>query len=85
VTLALTGYLLWLLENCVKYMTKNAYIQIALTNKSFFPAAWNAFALVIKHAHRFGFATTIGVMYMFTGCLLVGSATTGCAYLFLTN
>lgn len=26
VMLALTGWLLWLLENCIKYITKNAYI-----------------------------------------------------------
>lgn len=34
-----TGYLLWSLENFIKYMTKNAYIQIALASKSFFPSA----------------------------------------------
>lgn len=26
VMLALTGWMLWLLENCIKYITKNAYI-----------------------------------------------------------
>lgn len=31
----MTGYCLWCLEHCVKYMTKNAYIQVALTNESF--------------------------------------------------
>jgi choline transporter-like protein 2/4/5 len=85
VMLCLTGWILWLLEHFVKYMTKNAYIQIALTNKSFFPSAWNAFALIIKHAHRFGFGSAIGTVYIFFGCMLVGSVTTSCAYLFLTN
>jgi hypothetical protein len=26
ILLVLTGYLLWLMENCVKYISKNAYI-----------------------------------------------------------
>jgi hypothetical protein len=26
VLLVLTGYLLWMMENCVKYISKNAYI-----------------------------------------------------------
>jgi hypothetical protein len=33
--ICMTRYLLWLMEKCVKYMTKNAYIQIALTNNNF--------------------------------------------------
>ena len=31
--LCYTSYLLWLLEKCIKFITKNAYIQVALTNK----------------------------------------------------
>jgi hypothetical protein len=26
VMLAITGWMLWLLENCIKYISKNAYI-----------------------------------------------------------
>lgn len=85
VMLCLTGWILWLLEHVVKYMTKNAYIQIALTNKSFFPSAWNAFALMIKNAHRFGFGNAIGTVYILFGCMLVSSITTSLAYLFLTT
>lgn len=85
VLLCLTGYLLWLLENVIKYFTKNAYIQVALTNKSFFPSAWNAFTLMIKHAHRFGFGNAIGTVYMLFGCLLIASTTTFAAYVFMSN
>lgn len=81
----MTGYCLWMLENCVKYMTKNAYIQIALTNESFCKAAWNAFALIIKNAHRFGFASTIGFVYMFFGCIFISATICSSTYLFLTN
>ena len=85
VTLALTGYILWLLENCVKYMTKNAYIQVALQNTWFFPSAWNAFCLVLKNAHRFGWGAAIGSIYNFFGCILILTCTSGCSYLALTN
>jgi hypothetical protein len=85
IALVVTGYLLWLLENFIKYMTKNAYIQVALQNTAFFQSAWNAFTLILKHAHRFGFANSIGAVYNFFGCVLIGASTTALSYLFLTN
>ena len=83
--LCMTGYCLWCLENCVKYMSKNAYIQVALTSKSFCPAAFDAFVLILKNAHRFGFANTIGFVYMLFGCFFITSTTCAGTYLFLTN
>lgn len=76
---------MWLLEKCIKYMTKNAYIQIALTNKSFCPAAWNAFTLMIKHAPRFGLGNSIGAIFMVLGCAIITAGSCTCSYLFLTN
>merc|ERR1711990_969875 len=55
----LTRYLLWLMDKCVKFISKTAYIQIALQNTWFFKSAWNGFALVIKNAHRFGASASI--------------------------
>lgn len=83
--LVLTGYLLWLMENCVKYISKNAYIQVALTTESFFRSAWNAFALMIKHADKFGFGASIGSIFMLFGCLAIAALTSGGTYIFLTN
>jgi len=60
VMLCLTGYLLWIMEKCVKFITKNAYIQVALTSDHFCKSAWNGFALIVKNIHRFGAANTIG-------------------------
>lgn len=85
VLMYLTGYLLWLLEKFVKYMTKNAYIQVALQNNNFFKSAWYAFCLMLKHAHRFGFGNAIGTIYIFFGCILVTTSSAGIAYLILTN
>lgn len=83
--LCLTGYCLFCLEKCVKMITKNAYIQIALTNNNFCPSAWNAFALVIKNVHRFGLTTTIGAVQTFYGVILISVSTSGIAYLWCTN
>jgi len=83
--LCLTGWLLWLLENCAKYISKNAYIQIALTNDNFCPAAWNALALIMKNAHRFGFASNIGSIFIFFGGMAIVSVNGIIAYFVLTG
>ena len=66
-------------------MTKNAYIQVALTSKCFCTSAWNAFTLMLKHAPRFGFGNSIGFIFMLFGFLMITSETCACCYLFLTN
>lgn len=81
----LTRYLLWLMEKCVKFVSKTAYIQIALANTWFFKSAWFGFALVIKNAHRFGAATSIGNIFMVTGMLAIMGVNGLIGYLFLTN
>jgi len=66
-------------------MNKNAYIQIALTSNSFCQSAWNAFTLILKNAHRFGFTATIGALFLFFGVFFISAVTGGSVYLFLTN
>mmetsp|Transcript_48467 Transcript_48467/g.65806 ORF Transcript_48467/g.65806 Transcript_48467/m.65806 type:complete len:655 (-) Transcript_48467:96-2060(-) len=83
--LCLTGYLLWYMEKVVKYMTKNAYIQVALQSTWFCTSAWNAFALIIKNAHRFGIAAGIGKIYTLFGLAFVISANSFYMYLVLTQ
>ena len=83
--ICLTGYLLYLMDRCVKYISKNAYIQVALTNNSFFTSAWHGFALMVKHVHRFGAATTIGSIFMFFGALCIMAVNSLLGYVFLTN
>jgi len=83
--ICLTRYLLWMMEKCVKYMTKNAYIQIALTNNNFCQSAWNAFTLMLKHAHRFGAGNSIGFIYNLFGVSCIAALTSGAGYLFMTS
>lgn len=60
-------YILWCLDKYVKFITKNAFIQIALSNISFCPAAWKSFWLVIRNAGRFSATTMVGFIMMLLG------------------
>jgi hypothetical protein len=59
--------MLYLLDKYVKFITKNAFIQIALHNKSFCESALAAFFLIIRNAGRFGSAGIIGWIIMMLG------------------
>ena len=58
---------LYCLDQYVKFITKNAFIQIALHNQAFCPAAVASFWLIVRHAGRFGSATIIGWIMMMLG------------------
>ena len=81
--LCVTGCCLWCVEKCVKYITKNAYIQVALSNSNFCTSAWKAFSLILSNAGRFGAVGTIGKIYHFFGTVAIGGATGFAAYLFI--
>ena len=83
--LCYTGYLLYLLEKCIKFITKNAYIQVALTNTFFCKAAWNAFALILKNVHRFGWLNTIGFVLNWFGLCMCATLNGFGAYIALTK
>ena len=80
-----TGYLLAMLERCIKFITKNAYIQVALANTNFCKGAINAFCLILKNVARFGWLHTIGsILNWFGVCLVAGLNGFG-AYVALTK
>ena len=83
--LCYTSYLLWALEKCIKYITKNAYIQVALMNTFFCRAAWNAFALIVKNVHRFGWVNSIGFILNWFGVCAVSGFNAFLAYIMLTK
>lgn len=72
--LCLTSYLLDCLERFIKFISKNAYIQIAITGKNFCAAAWNAFCLILKNALRFGTANSIGLIFNVLGVVFIAAA-----------
>lgn len=79
-----TSYLLDCLERFIKFISKNAYIQIAITGKNFCAAAWNAFILILKNALRFGTANAIGFIFRVLGVGFIAAAT-GCFMYAMTH
>jgi solute carrier family 44 (choline transporter-like protein), member 2/4/5 len=80
VVLWCTSYLLMCLERFIKFISKNAYIQIAITSKNFCMAAWNAFILILKNALRFGTANSIGFIFNVLGVAFITAANTLVVY-----
>lgn len=80
-----TGYLLYIMNKCVKYITKTAYVQVALTADGFCKAALNSFALMIKNANRFGAGLSIGTVFNVFGVGCIMALNGGACYLFMTN
>jgi len=73
------------LDCCVKFITKNAYIQVAITNKSFCASAWGAFCLIVRNVGRFAVIGSIGAILMFVGKALICTLSGFIGYLILMN
>ena len=76
---------IWCLDACVKHITKNAYIQIALTGENFCKSAWLSFWLIVRNAGRFTVVSGIGFILMFLGKAVVIILSGWIGYLILMN
>jgi hypothetical protein len=76
-------YLLWCLEKCMKFMTKNAYIQVAIKGTNFCKSAKAAFFLIARNFIRFGIVATLGAMIHFLGFVFIMAATVLLGYFIL--
>jgi solute carrier family 44 protein 1 (choline transporter-like protein)/choline transporter-like protein 2/4/5 len=66
---------LYCLEKCIKFLNKNAYIQIALMGKGFCTSAKNAVMLILRNMGRFGWVTLLSGMVNFIGVCFIVVAT----------
>lgn len=76
---------IWYLDYCVKFITKNAYIQIALTSNNFCWAAWQAFCLIVRNCARFAIISGIGTILMFLGKGVIMGFSGWIGYLIIMN
>lgn len=76
---------LWCFEKCMKFLNKNAYIQIALMGTNFCTSAKKAFFLILRNAIRFGTVALLGSMIHMIGFLFIVAASVGLGYLFLIS
>ncbi|KAL4485826.1 hypothetical protein ABPG72_012366 [Tetrahymena utriculariae] len=70
-------------ERFIKFLNKNAYIQIALTGKNFCSAAKDAFELIWCNPAKFGTVATIGNIFIFIGRLFIAGITGLISYIIL--
>jgi hypothetical protein len=77
------GYIIWCFEKCVKFLNKNAYIQIALMGTGFCKSAKNAFWLILRNAVRFMVICMLSFIVHFLAMALIISATAVAGYFIL--
>ena len=66
---------LWCMEKCLKFLNRNAYIEIAIYGFSFCKAARTAFSLLIRNALRVAVINSIGDLVIFLSRLVVVAIT----------
>ncbi|CAE8630585.1 unnamed protein product [Polarella glacialis] len=72
--------IIWCFEKCVKFLNKNAYIQIALHGTNFCTSAKKAFFLILRNALRFGTVALLGAIIHWIGFMFIVVATVACGY-----
>lgn len=73
------------LDRCVRCITKNAYIQIALTSDNFCTAVWHAFFLIVRNAGRYSMVSSLGAVLMFIGKAAIIVLSAFIAYVIIMN
>jgi len=72
-------------ERFIKFLNKNAYIQIALTGKNFCMAAKDGFFLVLRNPLRFGIVAGIGSIFVFFGKIFIAAITALAGFIAVTK
>jgi len=58
-------------ERFIRFLNKHAFIEIALTGKSFCPAAKDGFYMILNNPVRYALVTGMGSFIMFLGKLFI--------------
>jgi hypothetical protein len=74
---------LWCFEKCLKFLNKNAYIQIALVGKGFCTSARAAFFLIFRNMVRFGAVAMLGSVINVIGTIFITVGTSISGYFIL--
>jgi len=62
---------LWCCEKCMKFLNRNAYIEIAIYGKNFCRSAMNAFAILLRNALRVAAINSIGDLVLLVCKLII--------------
>jgi len=80
IVLKVLGCIIWCVEKCIKFLNKNAYIQVALMGTNFCTSAKNAFQLIIRNMFRFGVVAILGTVIHYIGWTVIFVGTTVIGY-----
>jgi len=80
-----TKYLIDCINRVIKFITKNAYIQMALTSSNFCWSAWKAFVMILSNAGRFAVVTILGWIFTFIGKIAIIAGTVIVGYIIIEN
>ena len=69
----------------IKFLNRNAFVQLALHSKNFCTSAMNAFLLVLKNSGTFFISEGIGSIFIFLGKIFISVGNTLGCYLILTK
>jgi len=83
VIMRVTQCCIWCFEKCLKFLNKNAYIQMALLGTNFCTSAKNAFTLIGRNFLRFGAIAMLGWFTHLIGYLFIAAATAVIGYFLL--
>ena len=72
-------------ERTVRFINKQAFIQIGLTGKNFCTAAKDGFFLVIAHPIEFGLLSGLANLFMVLGNILITLGTVLIAFAIIRN
>lgn len=75
----------WCLENCMKFLNKNAYIQTAIFSTPFCKSARKAFFLIVRNAARVATLTYVSSAVLIVGKLFISAVTTLLGYLVIVE
>ena len=78
-----TSYLVCCLDRTLLFISKKAFIQIAITGQSFCEASWNSFALTIKNSKKYRSMNSIGFVFNFLGVAFISFANGLICYIIL--
>jgi hypothetical protein len=73
------------MECCVKFMSKNAYIQTAIFSTSFCTSCRKAFFLIARNAARIAALSYVSAAVLIVGKLFISACTTSIAYYVITE
>lgn len=72
-------------ERFIRFLTNNAYIMVALTGKSFCPAAKAAFESIWSNSMRFALVNGIGGAFIVVGKFCISVTTVMVFYYIITT